>query len=110
MMRKTLVTGGVVAVALGLGALTAATAAAAESAAPNGVVTRSTTSYTSPSNQSAPVAALAKDTTLELRCFTEGVAPPGSKNFYWFRIVNPDGPSSYIHRDSVTVAPGLKHC
>ncbi|GAY12957.1 hypothetical protein [Pseudonocardia sp. N23] len=108
-MRKTLVTGGVVAI-LAVGAIaTASAASAAETAGPNGVVTHATTSYSSPSNQSAPVSSLPKDTALQVQCVVEGQTPAGSSNFYWFRISDPNG-SSFVHRDSVTVAPDLRHC
>lgn len=108
-MKKTLVTGGIAAV-LTLGAIaTAGSAIAAESAAPNGVITRATTSYSSPSNQSAPVSSLAKDTPLQVMCFVEGQTPPGSNNFNWFRINDANG-QSFVHRDAITVAPDLRHC
>ncbi len=74
-----------------------------------GVVTHATTSYSSPSNQSAPVSSLPKDTALQVQCVVEGQTPAGSSNFYWFRISDPNG-SSFVHRDSVTVAPDLRHC
>ncbi|GEL23107.1 hypothetical protein PSU4_20610 [Pseudonocardia sulfidoxydans NBRC 16205] len=82
---------------------------AAETASPNGVITRATTSYSSPSNQSAPVSSLPKDTQLQVQCVVEGQTPPGSSNFYWVRVNDANG-SSFVHRDAITVAPGLRHC
>lgn len=108
-MKKTLVTGGVAAL-LTLGAIaTAGSAMAAETANPNGVITHATTSYSSPSNQSAPVLSLAKDTTVQAQCVVEGQTPAGSSNFYWVRVNDGNG-SSFVHRDAITVAPDLRHC
>lgn len=109
MLKKTLFTSGVSAV-LALGAIaTAGSAMAAETAYPSGVITHATTSYSSPSNQSAPVSSLAKDATVQAQCVVEGQTPPGSSNFYWMRVNDANG-SSYVHRDAITVAPDLRHC
>lgn len=110
MMRNVLVTGGVAAALLAVGAVTlVGTAAAAEGSNPTGVITRSTTSYSSPSLRSAPMSSLPKDTQLQVICATEGETPPGSDNFYWIRFADRNG-QSYVHRDAITIAPGLKHC
>jgi hypothetical protein len=82
----------------------AATAGASE---PTGVITQSTTSYSSPSNVSAPVRSLSQGTPVQAVCFTEGQSLGGNHN--WFRIVDGNG-SSFVHRNSITVGQGLRHC
>jgi hypothetical protein len=108
-MRKIIIAATVTVLAaltmLGLAMLgLAGTASAAEA---NSVITRSTTSYSSPSNQSAPGLPLTAGTLVDTVCFTEGQTLNG--NHYWFRI-QLDGTSSYVHRDAITPPTGLRHC
>jgi hypothetical protein len=67
------------------------------------------TSYSSPSNHSAPVHfGLKASGPVLVRCSTEGQEPQG--NHYWFRV-GKDGRLGYVHRDAI--APGsdsIPHC
>lgn len=82
----------------------AGTAGASE---PTGVITHSTTSYSSPSNQTAPVRSLAQGTPVDALCFTQGQDLNG--NHYWFRIAEEQG-TSFVHRDAISVNPNLPKC
>jgi hypothetical protein len=82
----------------------AGTAGAAEQ---NGIITRATTSYTSPSNHSEPVLSLAAGTQVETVCYTEGQLVEGSSR--WFRVRHDDS-SSFVNRASITPPAGLRHC
>jgi hypothetical protein len=73
----------------------------------NGIITRATTSYTSPSNNSAPVLSLAPGTAVETVCYTEGQHLDGSN--YWFRVLH-DDTSSFVPRASITPPSELRHC
>ncbi|MFC4946344.1 hypothetical protein [Pseudonocardia sp. GCM10023141] len=95
-------------VALGLAAAaTLGLAGTAGASEPSGVITHPTTSYSSPSNVSAPVTSLPTGTQVQAVCFTEGQSVNGNQN--WFRIIDGNG-SSYVHRSAITVDPGLRHC
>jgi multidrug efflux pump subunit AcrA (membrane-fusion protein) len=84
-----------------------AMAGSASASAPSGVITQPTTSYSSPSNQSAPVRSLAQGTPVQAICFTEGQTL--KDNHYWFRVVD-DGSTGYVHRSAISVTPDLRHC
>jgi hypothetical protein len=104
-MRKLIVlaTGTAVAVA---GLITLA--ATANAGGSNSVITKSTTSYTSPSNQSIRVSSLTQGTQVESLCFTEGQMLNGNPN--WFRISKDGNSAQYVHRDAISAPKDLKHC
>jgi hypothetical protein len=84
-----------------------ALAGVADASTSTGVITRPTTSYSSPSNVSVPVRSLAQGTHVDAVCFTEGQTIDGNHN--WFRIIG-DGGSSYVHRSAISADPDLRHC
>lgn len=107
-MRKLLLLAAGSAVAV-VGVLGIAGTANAAQAQGHSVITKSTTSYTSPSNQSTPMRTdLTAGTQVETLCFTEGQELNG--NHYWFRIVKDGEHGGYVHRDAISGASGLKHC
>jgi hypothetical protein len=81
----------------------ATTAHAAEA----GLITRPTTSYSSPSQATMPVHSLRPGDQVETLCFTEGQSVNG--NAYWFRISR-NGDSGYVHRDAMIPPTELRHC
>lgn len=85
----------------------AGVAGAAEHADPTGLILAPTTSYSSPSTQSAPIRDLAPGTGVQTICHTEGETLTGNPN--WFRISGSHG-SEYVHRSAISVAPVLPHC
>jgi hypothetical protein len=76
-------------------------------AAEPGLITRPTTSYTSPSQQSIPVHFLRQGDQVETLCFTEGQDLHG--NAYWVRI-RQNGDLGFVHRDAIIPPSGLTHC
>ncbi|MDN5860996.1 MAG: hypothetical protein L0H84_20515 [Pseudonocardia sp.] len=101
-MRRIIVAAGVV--ALGMVGLVG-TAVAADT---NAVITHSTTSYSSPSQVSAPVHHLEQGTPVLAQCFTEGQQVRGTST--WFRITQNDE-RGYVHRDVISGDfAGLRHC
>ena len=106
-MRKLLVTGAAVAVA-GLAVIGLAGTAAAATGS-TGWITHPTTSYTSPSKQSQPLAQLGQGTPVEALCYTKGEIVNGNPN--WFRIAEDGESLGFVHRDAIGGVPGdLRHC
>ncbi|MCW0214916.1 MAG: hypothetical protein OJJ54_16280 [Pseudonocardia sp.] len=101
MRRIIIVTGIVATAALGV----VGTAAASDT---NAVITRPTSSYTSPSDVTMPVRSLEPGTPVLAQCFTEGQQLRG--NSTWFRITK-NGDSGFVHRDTISgELAGLRHC
>jgi hypothetical protein len=112
-MRKpvvVLVAAGVAAASLaGLGIAAASSATANSSAQDMSLyIKKAATSYSAPTNQSAPVHyGLKEGEMVTVRCFTEGQELGG--NHYWLKI-GKDGKLGFVHRDSVALIPGIPHC
>jgi len=112
-MRKpvvVLVAAGVAAASLAGVGIAAASSATAHSSAHEQViyVKRATTSYSSPTNQSAPVHfGLKAGDAVTVRCFTEGQELLG--NHYWFKV-GKDGKLGFVHRDTVAPGGNIPHC
>ncbi|MCE3550665.1 hypothetical protein LWC33_04250 [Pseudonocardia sp. RS11V-5] len=85
----------------------AGVAGAEEHADPTGLVLTPTTSYSTPSTQSAPIRKLAPGSGVHTICHTEGQTLTGNPN--WFRISGSHG-SEYVHRSVISVAPVSPHC
>ena len=83
------------------------TAGSASADSPSGVITKPTTSYSSPSNKTVPVQSLPQGTLVDVACFTEGQVLDG--NHYWFRLTGDEG-HGYVHRSAISVAPDVRHC
>ncbi len=91
------------------GMLTLAGTAAADSN--NSVITRATTAYTSPSQNSEAVASLEAGTPVQSLCYTEGQRVDGTST--WFRIsTDGDGrPDGFVNRSAIDGAQSaLPHC
>ena len=75
-------------------------------------ITRPTTGYQHPTNQSAPVlTGLKQGQSVTALCFAEGQVV--NDNPYWFRISTtptPEGNTAFVHRDAISVGPDLRHC
>ena len=110
-MKKSIAAALVVAAAgVGLTALagTAGAAEAADTAERKAWISKNTTSYVVPDNQSPRVHVLSAGTEVEPVCFSEGQQLGDS--FYWFRI-NHDGERGFVHRDAIGGVPtDLPHC
>jgi hypothetical protein len=91
----------------GAGAATGLAASASADADPTAIVKEYTATYTSPSKQSTRVHDLKAGSTITVVCFREGQVI--KENAYWF-MVNKDGKSAYVHRDSIIPPQVLPHC
>jgi len=112
-MRKpaiVLVAAGVATASLAALGVAAATSATAHSSAQESTIyiKRATTSYSAPTNQSAPVHyGLKAGDVVSVRCFTEGQELLG--NHYWLKI-GKDGQLGWVHRDAVAPGGNIPHC
>lgn len=112
-MRKpaiVLVAAGVATASLAALGVAAASSATAHSSAQESTIyiKRATTSYSAPTNQSAPVHyGLKAGDVVSVRCFTEGQELLG--NHYWLKI-GKDGQLGWVHRDAVAPGGNIPHC
>ena len=90
----------------GLGA-GAADAAETGASAGKAVVKQFATTYSRPSNESAPVHHLAAGREVDAMCFREGQLL--NDNPLWF-LINADGRSAWVHRDLIVPPEVLPHC
>jgi hypothetical protein len=111
-MRKRIVLTALTAIA-GLGAL-AGFAGQASAASPSaesfatGYIKHPTTSFSSPSADSAPVHLdLTDGTPVEVHCFREGDKVGG--NARWF-IIEKDGDAGYVHQSAIWAPIDTPHC
>lgn len=94
---------------LGLAALSLVGLGGAANAGSTSLITKNTTSYQVPSNQSPKVQSLAQGTHVQAHCFAEGQDLHG--NYYWFRVTKDGGQPGFVHRDAIIGLPGnLPHC
>jgi hypothetical protein len=97
-----------IATVTGLVTLGLVAAAGSASASQPSEITRSTTSYTSPTNISIPVHTdLTPGTQVQSLCYTPGQYTNGSST--WIRIYK-DGNSGFAPRADITNVYGLPHC
>jgi hypothetical protein len=106
-MRK-LAAAAALSAAVGAGVVAVATEANAGTLQSVGTIKLPTTSYTSPSNETAPVHyGIQPGQRVTVVCYTEGQSVNG--NDYWFRI-SLDGRAGFVNRDAIVPDGYVEHC